>query len=39
MADEMVAQVHPRDRQERLRVEAPRGSGPVAHSAAAPPAI
>jgi MFS family permease len=37
MADEMVAQVHPRDRQERLRVEAPRGSGPVAHSAAAPP--
>jgi Fucose permease len=39
MADEMAAQVHPRDRQELLRVQAPRGSSPsrVAHGAAAPP--
>ena len=39
MADEMAAQVHPRDRQELLRVQAPRGSSPsrVAPSAAAPP--
>ena len=39
MADEMAAQVHPRDRQERLLVHARPGSSPsrVAHSAAAPP--
>ena len=39
MADEMAAQVHRRDRQELLRVQAPRGSSPsrVAQSAAAPP--
>src|SRR4051812_6671135 len=39
MADEMAAQVHPRDRQELLRVQVPRGSSPsrVAPSAAAPP--
>ena len=39
MADEMAAQVHPRDHQELLRVQAPRGSSPsrVAPSAAAPP--